>query len=71
MTLTTEAKAILYVVGTDTEPPELREVAHPVTLGQHAAAFILEQMKQHNLVIECAGRFTLSREGVSLLNDLS
>ena len=71
MTLTTEAKAILYVVGNNTGAPELGVVAQAVSLGQHAAAFILEQMKQHNLVIECAGRFTLSREGVSLLNDLS
>lgn len=70
MTLTNEAKAILYVIG-NKEAPKSGEVAQAVSLSLHATDFILEQMKQHDLVSECTDRLTLSPRGALLLNDLS
>jgi len=71
MQLNNDARAILYVIGTNTGTPTIAEVHAAIKLSEHLTAFIVEQMKCHDLVIEYAGRLTLSRNGLTLFNDLS
>lgn len=70
MKLTTDARAILYVIDSNPGTPTPDEIGKAVSLSRHAVRFILEQMKQNDLAIECAGRFTLSHKGAELVNDL-